>query len=157
MKEFPHLKEGRLATVVKVILVIACAMVPIAWLGSLAQAEVMKPKLVYQFAVTNWNETAFAGIPFYVKCEKENVDQWFELRGRTEDYKELPKATGFLQAYNIVWMGWGQQEFKIPAKQTVKFELWTKGPDQIGVTEVSFISDEMFRWKGDTPINPPEE
>lgn len=124
--------------------------------GCWAQAEAVKPKLVYTFTVTTWQPTTFSGIPFYVECEKENVDQWFRLWAKENGQYLKPEGKGFLQAYNIIWMSW-PDDFKTKAKQTITFELWTSGPDKVGVKTVSLIADQMFSWNGDTPINPPEE
>lgn len=149
--------ENPSAAAIKVMLVVAFAMVPIVLLDSLAQAEAVKPKLVYSFTVATWHQTTFSGIPFLVECKKENVDQWFELRAKKSDGQYLPLVgKGFLQAYNIVWIGW-PEPFKLPAKTRITFELYTSGPDRIGIKNVSLIADHAFAWNGDEPINPPEE
>ncbi|MFA6382545.1 MAG: hypothetical protein WCX08_04745 [Candidatus Buchananbacteria bacterium] len=118
--------------------------------------QVNWPAPVYTFTVTTWHETTFTGIPFFIECQKQKTDQWFNLKAKVNGQYLPLVGRGFLQAKNIVWISW-PDEFKSKAKQNTTFELWTDGPDQIGVQEVSLIADQMFSWQGDVPINPPEE
>lgn len=113
----------------------------------------------FSFPVTTWQETTFAGIPFYIQYEKDYVDQWFELRVRRGNQYLPLIGTGYLQAYNIVWIFWedSPQGFRTRTHDTLTFELYTKGSDKIRIKNVSLLADGMFDWLDNTPINPPQE
>ncbi len=148
-------KQDPLAATITAIFCLLLYLVLVA-IPVLADAEAVKPKLIFTFTVTTWHETTFAGIPFYVECQRQNVDQWFVLKAKRGNQYLPLEGKGFLQAENIVWISW-PEEFKTQAQDTLTFELWTSVSDQIGVRRVSLIGDKMFLWRGDTPINPPEE
>ncbi len=110
-------------------------------------------KLVYAFKVTTYNATTFEGIPFHIRCRFPNKDQGFLLSCR-----QLPIiACGYLDPDGIVWTNWILEKPTTKPGQTLTFELWTIGPDKVGVTEVSLLADFMFGADGSDPKNPPEE
>jgi len=110
-------------------------------------------ELVYRFKVTTWQETTLQGIPFFVHCQQPDGDQGFLLGSPQLSVV----ACGYLDPDGIVWTNWILENPKTKPGQTLTLELWTIGPDKVGITEVSLLGDGMFNWDGSDPKNPPEE
>jgi len=127
------------------------------WQGAQARMrQESQPALVYTFRATTWQETTLAGIPFYVRSRTKDENQGFLLCMR-QGQKYLPNiACGYLDQDGIVWTNWVLENPTTKSGQTLTFELWTRGQDKVGITEVSLLADNMFIWQGDDLKNPPK-
>ncbi|MDD2807898.1 MAG: hypothetical protein PHW95_05280 [Patescibacteria group bacterium] len=119
-------------------------------------AAATKVPMIYTFSVTFWQPTEVKGIPFFVHCRANDDKQGFLLFCRVNGNYSPNVANGYIGSDGIVWIDWLLERPTFGPHQTVTFELYPIGRDNIGVISVSLLGDGMFTWDGNDPKNPPE-